>query len=224
MTTIDVNGSLPSNPSTWSARQVEDWLLKNDFHDCVDILCHQYHIEGHHLINCDEHEILHLTNNRQLCLEVKQLKEISAANRFHRSKQLSSALANVSDRASASQSSSPTVALLLEQSPSHNTSPHTPSDQIEDQPFTTCCFMSSIRSDRKKTFCAFLMALSTVYFCSFVITIVDERLPDPKSFPPLPDLILDNIRQIPWAFAVTEKLILIEILVMLIILLFHRHR
>ena len=220
MTTTDVNGALPSNPSTWSVRQVEEWLLKCGFHDCVDILCRQYQIEGHRLINCDENEILHLTNNRQLWLEIKELREISVANCFHRSTPLPSPLANVS----ASQTSSPTVALLLEQTPMRSTSPHTPSDQIEDQLFTTCCLMSSIRSDRKKTFCAFLMALSTVYFCSFVITIVDERLPDPKSFPPLPDLILDNIRQIPWAFAVTEKLILIEILVMLVIILFHRHR
>ncbi|UJR28529.1 hypothetical protein I4U23_009766 [Adineta vaga] len=103
--------------------------------------------------------------------------------------------------------------------------PHrTPADQIEDQPITGCCFVGSIRSDRKKTLSACLLALSTVYFCSFIITIVDERLPDPKNFPPLPDLILDNVKQIPWAFSVTEKIILIEVLTLIMILVLHRHR
>jgi hypothetical protein len=100
----------------------------------------------------------------------------------------------------------------------------TPADQIEDQPMTDCCCIGSIRADRKKTLFACLLALCTLYFCSFVITIVDERLPDPKDFPPLPDLILDNVKQIPWAFSVTEKIILIEILTLITIIALHQHR
>jgi hypothetical protein len=103
--------------------------------------------------------------------------------------------------------------------------PHrTPADQIEDQPMTGCCFISSIRSDRKKTLSACLLALCTLYFCSFIITIVDERLPDPKNFPPLPDLILDNVKLIPWAFSVTEKIIVIEMLTLITVIGLHRHR
>jgi hypothetical protein len=100
----------------------------------------------------------------------------------------------------------------------------TPADQIEDQLVTSCCFVGSVRSDRKKTLSACLLALCTLYFCSFIITIVDERLPDPKTFHPLPDLILDNIKQIPWAFAVTEKIIVIEMLSLLTVIVLHRHR
>jgi len=100
----------------------------------------------------------------------------------------------------------------------------TPADQIEDQPMTGCCFVSSIRSDRKKTLSACLLALSTLYFCSFIITIVDERLPDPKNFPPLPDLILDNVKLIPWAFSVTEKIIVIEMVTLITVIGLHRHR
>ncbi|CAF0841854.1 unnamed protein product [Adineta ricciae] len=68
------------------------------------------------------------------------------------------------------------------------------------------------------------MLLITIFFSSFVITVVDERLPDPKTFPPLPDLILENIEEIPWAFAVTEKLIVLEILTLIIVIVLHRHR
>lgn len=98
------------------------------------------------------------------------------------------------------------------------------SNEIEEQLLDTCCFMPTIRSDRKKTLLAFLLALSTIYFCALIITIVDERLPDPKNFPPLPDLLLENIEQIPWAFAVTEKLILFEISTLFTVIFLHRHR
>lgn len=100
----------------------------------------------------------------------------------------------------------------------------TPTDEIEDQLLIDCCCFGTMRADRKKTLSAFLLALCTLYFCSFIITIVDERLPDPKKFPPLPDLVLDNVKQIPWAFAVTEKIIVIEMATLISILVLHRHR
>lgn len=96
--------------------------------------------------------------------------------------------------------------------------------EIEEQFHHNCCFLTTVRSDRRKTFVAFVILLFTVFFCSFIITIVDERLPDPKSFPPLPDLILEHIEQIPWAFAVTEKLIVIEMTTLILVITAHRHK
>jgi len=193
-TTINLNSSLTSNPSTWTINEVEEWLRKNNFNDCIDILCHQYRIDGEHLINLNQNDILSLAQNNQLWLQIKSLKP---------------------------QQQSITVQL----EPTRKTSQtYTLSNQIEDQPITNCCLITSIRSDRKKTLLAFLLVFFTVYFCSFIITIVDERLPDPKKFPPLPDLILENIQQIPWAFSVTEKIILIEVLTLTTVILFHRHR
>ena len=192
--TINLNCSLTSDPSTWTIDQVEEWLKKNKFNDCIDILCHQYQIDGKRLINLNRNDILSLTKNKQLWLQIKSLKP---------------------------KQQSTTIQI---ESSTRNSHFHTSFDQIEDQPITSCCLLTSIRSDRKKTLSAFLLVLSTVYFCSFIITIVDERLPDPKNFPPLPDLILDNIEQIPWAFAVTEKLILLEMTTLIAVILFHRHK
>jgi len=183
-----------SNPLTWTINQVEEWLKENNFNDYIDILCHQEQIDGQHLLNLNQNEILTLTNNKQLWLEIQNLK-----------------------------SQSTTTTTIIEIEPLITNSSILP-DLIEDQPITNCCFVTSIRSDRKKTLSAFLLVLSTVFFCSFIITIVDERLPDPKNFPPLPDLILENIEQIPWAFSVTEKLILIEMTTLFIVILFHRHK
>ncbi|CAF5222110.1 unnamed protein product, partial [Rotaria magnacalcarata] len=187
--------TISTNPALWTIDQVEEWLKTNNFDDCVDILCHQSHTDGKRLVKLNQNDILSLTNNKQLWLKIKSLKS--------KSKQ--------------------SIAIQLEPH-NINCQRHTSSNEIEDQPFTHCCFVTSIRSDRKKTLLAFLLAFMTILFSSFIITIVDERIPDPKSFPPLPDLILDNIQQIPWAFAVTEKLILIEMATLIIVILAHRHR
>ena len=354
--------SATSNPCTWSIKQVEQWLIKHDLNDCVDLICHQHRMNGQRLMNLKEDDILQLkgtTRNRVLWEQVKKLQQHYSSN-YHlwATRQLTSqathqqqqqqqqqqpqsipmtassyfapslsqapialqsattttatrpipasliippfsnhsttaaaaaaaAAAAVAATTSASlhatlsnqqqqgqqlqnsafnSTANPTsTTVLLERSPvtvtrstnnqqyqrrslSHSLSTsnasinicpgassqrptnallhshRTPADQIEDQPITGCCGVGSMRADRKKTLSACLLALCTLYFCSFIITIVDERLPDPKLFPPLPDLFLDNVTQIPWAFAVTEKIILIEMVTLLIVVALHRHR
>jgi hypothetical protein len=193
--TLNLNSSLTSDPSIWTINQVEDWLKKNNFNDCIDILCHQYRLDGKRLINLNRNDILSLTKNKQLWLQIKSLKPKEQQS-----------------------------TIIQLESLTLNSRSQTLPEQIEDQPLTNCCFITSIRSDRKKTLSAFLLAISAIYFCSFIITIVDERLPDPKTFRPLPDLILDNLEQIPWAFAVTEKIIITEMTTLIIVILLHRHR
>ena len=328
-----------TNPSTWTITQVEEWLIKHDLNDCIDLICFQHRMNGQRLMNIKEEDVLQLrgTNkNNQLWLQIKKLQQFYSSN-YHLWAQRSSTVTQPSVPLTASSYFSPsllqapiplrlvqpatqirpivipspsipliqsqssssctsshtTISLnlnqnepnprfpplspsanqnptsnptttLLERSPLTNIQPtnnqryhrrslshslstsntsinilpptiqrtsntllyshRTPADEIEDQPITGCCFVGSIRSDRKKTLSACLLALCTVYFCSFIITIVDERLPDPKDFRPLPDLILDNIKQIPWAFSVTEKIIVIEMATLVSIVILHRHR
>jgi hypothetical protein len=331
--------SSTSNPCTWTTKQVEEWLIKHDLNDCIDLICYQHRMNGQRLMNLKENDVLQLKGtdkNNELWLQIKKLQQFYSSNyhlwtqqqqqipmtassyfapslqapiplqpfqsftqirptpvplvlplpppplplpstksqtssfhssipinQNHQQQQTSSFSTSTTNqlqtatipttiqlerspltetrsttnqqyhRRSSSHSlstSNTSINMLPSPSTIHRTtntssSAHrTPADQIEDQPTTGCCFVTSIRSDRKKTLSACLLAVCTVYFCSFIITIVDERLPDPKYFPPLPDLVLDNIKQIPWAFAVTEKIILIEMLTLLLFVALHRHR
>lgn len=342
-----------SNPCTWSIKQVEEWLIKHDLHDCIDLICNQHRMNGQRLINLQEDDVLFLrgtTKNNELWLEIKELQRLYSSNynlwtqrpsiqqqqrqQLHHSlptgssSYLSSTSVTTSSmplrpiqpltqicstpsplvfssapvlstqsKSSSSSSSSSYTTIQLNQnveqdrqqitsSTASSTNPiqiatptaliperssltvtrtknhqqyqrragrslstsstsinllpptttserttnsplnlhYTPTDQIEDQSTTSCCFIGSVRSDKKKTLAAFLLALCTLYFCSFMITIVDERLPDPRKFRPLPDLVLDHVKQIPWAFFVTEKIILIEIATLVTIIVLHRHR
>ena len=224
MKTRNIDGGSIIDPRKWTVVQVKQWLIEKNLADCVEILCNQQKINGEILMQFEENEILHLTNKPQLWLAIKQLKEhdsIQISTDFNHNHGTSLVIPMASPLEHRSSSSS-----TLHSQCSETTVFIEPNEQeeIEDQPITRCCSMLIIRSDRKKTFFAFLLAFSTVYFCSFIVTIVDERLPNPKYFPPLPDLILDNIQQIPWAFAVTEKLIITEISILVLVLAFHRYR
>uniref|UniRef100_A0A0K0F0J1 Sphingomyelin synthase-related protein 1 (inferred by orthology to a human protein) n=1 Tax=Strongyloides venezuelensis TaxID=75913 RepID=A0A0K0F0J1_STRVS len=75
-----------------------------------------------------------------------------------------------------------------------------------------------------KLIIAFLYCSLSLWVTSFVMVIVHSRVPDMKTYPPLPDLILDNLPLIPWAFEVCELIGVILMSVWFIVLFFHKYR
>ena len=59
---------------------------------------------------------------------------------------------------------------------------------------------------------------------AFVQTIVHDRVPDMRKYPPLPDLILDNLPLMPWAFFASELIGLFFGILFFVTVLFHKHR
>ena len=56
------------------------------------------------------------------------------------------------------------------------------------------------------------------------MAIVHDRVPDPTTYPPLPDIFLDALPSIEWAFPACEVIILSLSLVLTSTLVFHKHR
>ncbi|KJH41414.1 hypothetical protein DICVIV_12606 [Dictyocaulus viviparus] len=55
-----------------------------------------------------------------------------------------------------------------------------------------------------KLLIAFFYCLSSLLITAFVMVLVHDRVPDMKMYPPLPDIVLDNLPLIPWAFDMCE--------------------
>eukprot|EP01113_Clastostelium_recurvatum_P034627 TRINITY_DN4718_c3_g1_i1.p1 TRINITY_DN4718_c3_g1~~TRINITY_DN4718_c3_g1_i1.p1 ORF type:complete len:366 (+),score=37.65 TRINITY_DN4718_c3_g1_i1:74-1171(+) len=67
-------------------------------------------------------------------------------------------------------------------------------------------------------------ALVVSFITACVMTIVHERVPNTAMYPPLPDLMLDNLPHIPWAFEVCEVFILTMAVIFCTMLAGHKQR
>ncbi|KAM3728794.1 Sphingomyelin synthase-related [Dirofilaria immitis] len=71
---------------------------------------------------------------------------------------------------------------------------------------------------------AFCYCMSSLLITAFVMVLVHDRVPDVKMYPPLPDIVLDNLPLIPWAFQVCEVIAVLLASLWFMILFFHKHR
>ncbi|GAV02919.1 hypothetical protein RvY_13421 [Ramazzottius varieornatus] len=81
-----------------------------------------------------------------------------------------------------------------------------------------------LKPDFGKAILAFAYFVSSTVITAFVMVIVHDRVPDMEKYPPLPDLILDNVPLIPWAFDMCEVATILLCLFWFAILVLHKHR
>ncbi|KAK3099755.1 hypothetical protein FSP39_009154 [Pinctada imbricata] len=67
------------------------------------------------------------------------------------------------------------------------------------------------------------MFLSHIFVC-YIIVVVNDRLPDRTKYPPLPDMVLDNIKYLPWGSKVAEICLLTLSITWLLLMVFHKSR
>jgi len=82
----------------------------------------------------------------------------------------------------------------------------------------------NLPKERWKTVVAFLYGMLVSWLTALVMTVVHDRVPDMNKYPPLPDLILDNVPHIAWAFEMTEITGMTLLLIWIAVVLFHKHR
>jgi len=78
--------------------------------------------------------------------------------------------------------------------------------------------------DLVKLFVSYIYMFFVFMLTAFVMVIVHDRVPDMDRYPPLPDIVLDNLPYIPWAFEMCEATAIFLMFVMSIVFFFHKHR
>jgi len=81
-----------------------------------------------------------------------------------------------------------------------------------------------LKVDYKKMFAAMIYAQVVLWLTSYTMVVVHDRVPDVEKYPPLPDLVLDNVPYIPWAFQAVETIGISMMSCLICILIFHKHR
>jgi len=87
-----------------------------------------------------------------------------------------------------------------------------------------CCIQGSCSYDLQRVTFSFLFLLCVMFLTAYVMAVVHDRVPDKTTYPPLPDLALDNLPHIPWAFELAELMILTMGIILFGIVILHRHR
>lgn len=88
----------------------------------------------------------------------------------------------------------------------------------------SCCVGGSCSYDMTRVVFSAFYLLCVWFITAYVMAVVHDRVPDKTTYPPLPDLVLDNLPHIPWAFEMAEMMIMTLSAIFFCIALFHRHR
>lgn len=75
-----------------------------------------------------------------------------------------------------------------------------------------------------KALVSLLYVFASTWVTAIIMVIVHDRVPDMDTYPPLPDIILDNLPLIPWAFQMCELCGVVLMIIWALILVFHKHR
>uniref|UniRef100_T2M797 Sphingomyelin synthase-related protein 1 n=1 Tax=Hydra vulgaris TaxID=6087 RepID=T2M797_HYDVU len=209
---------------TWTISDVGEWLCKNGFSQYKELFCDKHKIDGLALIT------LTIEDLRQPPVQIPVLGDIKRI--------LAKIKTLRSENSCFDSNASPKGKLNLKKL-SVSQSSSSCSDEDEINSFSADCTdyvnprkMSPLEEDMKnavvsvyfRTFVSFIYMLAVFLLASFTLAVVHDRLPNTSDYPPLPDVFLEAIPFMPWAFYLCEVCGSIMLFFWCIIIIFHKHR
>uniref|UniRef100_A0A3B4WDV3 Sphingomyelin synthase-related protein 1 n=1 Tax=Seriola lalandi dorsalis TaxID=1841481 RepID=A0A3B4WDV3_SERLL len=184
--------------SAWTYKQVAQWLQEEGFGEYVQLLCTQHRLDGPSLLALTEADLRGPPLGLTVLGDIKRLT--LALRRLQRQNQ-----AQLEELGLRPSDSLPTNLLLGAAGGEQH-------------------LAGRLDPEVWKTVISSIYVFFVFGFTSFVMVIVHERVPDMRTYPPLPDIFLDSVPRIPWAFAMAEACGVILCYMFLLILLLHKHR
>ncbi|KAK7868363.1 hypothetical protein R5R35_013653 [Gryllus longicercus] len=215
----------------WTVREVAEWLLKNGHGKYVKLFCDDHCIDGKALILLTESDIRNAPLSIQVMGDVKHLSASIRRLQLDNQQCLlslgydpgsffsvpgSSSLGTnglVHHYYSSSRNEGADLPLFMDSEQHHSTPPLS-----EDGRAT------KLQPEVWKALISLGYLFVVTWITAFVMVVVHDRVPDMKKYPPLPDIFLDNVPHIPWAFHMCEVTGTLLLFIWLIVLTFHKHR
>ncbi|RZF37709.1 hypothetical protein LSTR_LSTR003120 [Laodelphax striatellus] len=222
--TVMSSASNSSHVLEWSIEDVEKWLKMKGYGSCAPVFRNQM-IDGRALLLLNENDLkstnqLTLGHVKNLSWEIRQLKIDSRQLLLDHGYDPIN-LQTVS-RASNATIQRPDVDQVLsaysvsgDYEYLQNSSSHQSSEDGR---------ASELRPEFSKALIALAYLFVVTWITAFVMVIVHDRVPDMKRYPPLPDIFLDNVPHIPWAFHMCEWTGTLLLVIWMVVLLLHKHR
>nr|QQM99880.1 sphingomyelin synthase [Nephotettix cincticeps] len=219
----------------WSTDAVAEWLKEKGHSKYVDLLCNQHSIDGKALLLLNEHDLRTSPLNIQVLGDVKRLgldiRQLKMENR----------------QALVELGYDPTTLLFIPNAIVHSghglpsraeldfyysMRQHSLETYPADDPYliphsspsSEDGSATALRPEIWKALIALAYLFVVTWITAFVMVIVHDRVPDMKKYPPLPDIFLDNVPHIPWAFHMCEWTGTLLLLIWVTVLLFHKYR
>lgn len=214
---------------TWTCEDVEFWLEEIGLDKYAELLTKTHKIDGQVLMHLTEKDLreppLQMTvlgDIKRLALFIQELRSFSSQTVPCVSRKKGSS--NILEGKSKEKKQSPT-------SPQrHRVTPVQDSTESEDVDSSSYSFSlqkkptKNIPLELWKTLLSFVYVFGVFMVTAFVMVVVHDRVPEMDKYPPLPDLFLDNMPYVPWAFDACELVGLVLGTMWFTLLLFHKHR
>ncbi|KAK4879852.1 hypothetical protein RN001_007998 [Aquatica leii] len=201
----------------WTSNETKDWLKKEGLTDSTIVnLCGNHRMNGKCLLALSEQDFLTDPIN-QLILRDRKCLYI-AVKALQRENHNSLVLLGLSEL--------PSVSLYTPNNTyirNNELSEYCESDLIS-RPGSDDGQSQKLPPEIFKAFLSFCYVVFVTWITAFVMVIVHDRVPDMNKYPPLPDIFLDNVPLIPWAFDMCEITGTVLFTIWCMVLLFHKHR
>ena len=197
----------------WTPAQVGTWLKDNGFTQYVELLCKQHRIDGKALLMLTETDLKQPPLELQVLGDIKRLAS-SIYRLQHGNREVLSDLSphngplghkGVGSRSRHRNDSELSVNSQEYDDVDKRISPH-------------------LRPEYTKLILSYVYMFTVFLMTSIVMVIVHDRVPDMEKYPPLPDIVLDNMPYVPWAFEMCELTACVLAAILFTTLVFHKHR
>ena len=200
-----------ANLASWDVKKVEQWLSQNGFGLYVELFCKTHKIDGLCLQNLNEKDLKEppmqikvLGDAKRLWLAITELQKSCGTSRKYYSRN-----STPDDLKSVGDFSDGRIFTDY-------------SDSDMDPP--EILVRLSALGDKARTLLAVVYCFMVLIITSLTMTVVHDRVPDMNRYPPLPDIFLDNMPLVPWAFYICELSASIMAFILVLVIILHKHR